>query len=148
MPHQRYLYNAQTPDGVLIRRVLEFKGVSFTLGDSTPCGVHVQQPVYIDRELVLPDTRVTIEYLEEKYPYPPLLPPDPDKRAWVRLLQKRVAEMIRENRRIDLDQVRRMLKNNRFIAGDSPCIIDLYLTTNGPNDIRVLLERRLDEIAP
>ena len=42
-------------------------------------------PTLIDRELVLYDSRVIIEYIDERYPYPPLMPVSPVDRAKVRL---------------------------------------------------------------
>tara|TARA_Y100000588_G_scaffold85499_1_gene90726 strand:+ start:189 stop:746 length:558 start_codon:yes stop_codon:yes gene_type:complete len=42
-------------------------------------------PTLIDRELVLYDSRVIIEYLDERYPYPPLMPVSPVDRAKIRL---------------------------------------------------------------
>lgn len=47
-------------------------------------------PVLVDRELVLYDSRIIMEYLEERYPHPPLLPPYPFERAQLRLLMYRV----------------------------------------------------------
>ena len=42
-------------------------------------------PVLEDGELVLPESAVILEYLEERYPEPPLLPADAAERALVRL---------------------------------------------------------------
>ena len=42
-------------------------------------------PTLIDRELVLYDSRVIIEYIDERYPYPPLMPVSPVDRAKIRL---------------------------------------------------------------
>ncbi len=42
-------------------------------------------PTLIDRELVLYDSRVIIEYIDERYPYPPLMPVSPVDRARIRL---------------------------------------------------------------
>lgn len=42
-------------------------------------------PTLVDRELVLYDSRVIIEYLDERFPHPPLLPQDPADRARFRL---------------------------------------------------------------
>ena len=38
-------------------------------------------PTLVDRDLVLYDSRVIIEYLDERFPHPPLMPVDPVTRA-------------------------------------------------------------------
>ncbi len=43
-------------------------------------------PVLVDRDVVLYDSRVIMEYLDERYPHPPLLPVDPVARAKIRLM--------------------------------------------------------------
>jgi glutathione S-transferase len=42
-------------------------------------------PVLEEDGFVLPESRVILEYLEERHPEPPLLPPNPAERALVRL---------------------------------------------------------------
>ena len=42
-------------------------------------------PTLTDRELVIYDSRVIIEYLDERYPHPPLMPVSPVDRAKIRL---------------------------------------------------------------
>jgi RNA polymerase-associated protein len=44
-----------------------------------------QYPTLVDRELILQNSRVIIEYLDERFPHPPLLPVDPISRAKFRL---------------------------------------------------------------
>ena len=43
-------------------------------------------PVIEDDAWILPESPVILEYLEERYPEPPLLPPDPADRALARVL--------------------------------------------------------------
>ena len=47
-------------------------------------------PTLVDRELVLYDSRVIIEYLDERFPHPPLMPIDPTTRAQFRVALYRV----------------------------------------------------------
>lgn len=47
-------------------------------------------PTLVDRDLVLYDSRVIIEYLDERFPYPPLMPVDPVARAQFRLALFRI----------------------------------------------------------
>ena len=49
-----------------------------------------QLPTLVDRDLVLYDARVIIDYLDERYPHPPLMPMDPVSRARVRLTLHRI----------------------------------------------------------
>ena len=44
-----------------------------------------EYPSLVDRELILQNSRVIIEYLDERFPHPPLLPVDPISRAKFRL---------------------------------------------------------------
>src|SRR5271155_5123328 len=47
-------------------------------------------PTLVDRDLVLYDSRVIIEYLDERFPHPPLMPIDPVTRAQFRVALYRV----------------------------------------------------------
>ena len=42
-----------------------------------------QLPILVDRDLNLSDTGVIMEYLDERFPHPPLLPVYPVSRVWV-----------------------------------------------------------------
>jgi RNA polymerase-associated protein len=47
-------------------------------------------PTLVDRDLVLYDSRVIIEYLDERFPHPPLMPIDPVARAQFRVALFRI----------------------------------------------------------
>jgi RNA polymerase-associated protein len=47
-------------------------------------------PTLVDRDLVLYDSRVIMEYLDERFPHPPLMPVDPVMRAQFRLALFRI----------------------------------------------------------
>jgi len=47
-------------------------------------------PTLVDRDLALYDSRVIIEYLDERFPHPPLMPVDPVTRAQFRLALFRI----------------------------------------------------------
>jgi RNA polymerase-associated protein len=49
-----------------------------------------QAPTLVDRDLVLYDAGVINDYLDERYPHPPLMPVDPVSRAQLRLVHYRV----------------------------------------------------------
>lgn len=47
-------------------------------------------PTLVERDLVLYDSRIILEYLDERYPHPPLMPIDPITRARFRLAIYRI----------------------------------------------------------
>ena len=47
-------------------------------------------PTLIDRDLTLFDTAVVCEYIDERYPHPPLMPIDPQSRARLRVAAVRI----------------------------------------------------------
>lgn len=47
-------------------------------------------PTLVDRDLILYDSRLIMEYLNERYPHPPLMPIDPVSRARTRLMLYRI----------------------------------------------------------
>jgi RNA polymerase-associated protein len=47
-------------------------------------------PTLVDRDLVLYDSQVIMEYLDERFPHPPLMPVDPVSRARSRLMLYRI----------------------------------------------------------
>jgi len=47
-------------------------------------------PTLVDRELVLYESKVIMEYLDERFPHPPLMPVDPVSRARTRLAMHRI----------------------------------------------------------
>lgn len=47
-------------------------------------------PTLVDRELVLYDSWIIVEYLDERFPHPPLMPIDPITRAQFRLTMYRI----------------------------------------------------------
>ncbi len=55
--------------------------------DANPYGA---VPTLVDRDLVLYESQIIMEYLDERFPHPPLLPVDPVARANARLFMYRV----------------------------------------------------------
>ncbi|MGE4658164.1 MAG: glutathione S-transferase N-terminal domain-containing protein [Gammaproteobacteria bacterium] len=100
-------------------------------------------PTLVDRDLVLYDSRVIIEYLDERFPHPPLMPVDPVTRAHFRLVLFRIerdwyplAEKIVEaGDRKSSNRARKELKESilssvgvfaakRFFLGDEFSLVD------------------------
>jgi stringent starvation protein A len=81
------------------RLVLAAKGVSYDRvevdltrppADLVDLNPYATVPTLVDRDLVLYDTAVVCEYLDERYPHPPLMPIDPLSRARLRLAGVRI----------------------------------------------------------
>ncbi len=47
-------------------------------------------PTLVDRDLVLYDSMIIMEYLDERFPHPPLMPVDPVSRARTRMMLHRI----------------------------------------------------------
>jgi stringent starvation protein A len=47
-------------------------------------------PTLVDRDLTIYESRIIMEYLDERFPHPPLMPADPVARANIRLYLHRV----------------------------------------------------------
>lgn len=60
------------------------------IGQHNPYG---EMPTLLDRGISFYDTRVVLEYLDERFPHPPLMPADPITRAKTRLM---IARLIRD----------------------------------------------------
>jgi RNA polymerase-associated protein len=82
-----------------VRLVLAAKGVSYDLIQVDPArppqdlidlNPYKTLPTLVDRDLTLYDTSVVCEYLDERYPHPPLMPIDPLSRARLRLASVRI----------------------------------------------------------
>lgn len=94
------LYTDTTdPIGHCVRIVLAEKDINveinFVEGDDRPEGLADLNPYHsiltlIDRELVLYNEQIIMEYLDERFPHPPLMPVDPVSRANNRQLRYRV----------------------------------------------------------
>lgn len=76
-------------------------------------------PTLVDRELVLYDHQIILEYLDERFPHPPLMPVDPMKRAINRQLRYRItrdfyamAEELKSDNEIAAASARKSLRNN------------------------------------
>jgi RNA polymerase-associated protein len=82
-----------------VRIVLAEKGVSVDIIDVDPknkpeelaeLNPYNNLPTLVDRELSLYETKVMMEYLDERFPHPPLLPVYPVARAQSRLWMHRI----------------------------------------------------------
>ena len=81
------------------RLVLAAKGVTYERvlvdparppQDLIDLNPYASTPTLIDRDLTLFDTAVVCEYIDERYPHPPLMPIDPQSRARLRVATVRI----------------------------------------------------------
>jgi stringent starvation protein A len=82
-----------------VRIVLAEKGVAFEvinaqlperLEDLREINPYASIPTLVDRDLVLYDSNIIMEYLDERFPHPPLMPVYPVARARTRLMIHRI----------------------------------------------------------
>ncbi|WP_246628589.1 glutathione S-transferase N-terminal domain-containing protein [Methylomagnum ishizawai] len=82
-----------------VRFVLSEKAIAadieYLQGDATPRDLLEANPLgntptLVDRDLVLSDSRIIMEYLDERFPHPPLQAMDPVARARARMTVRRI----------------------------------------------------------
>ncbi|MEO8394869.1 MAG: glutathione S-transferase C-terminal domain-containing protein [Chloroflexota bacterium] len=91
--------DASDPIGHAVRIVLAEKDinveVNFVTHETRPEDLNDLNPYHglltlIDRDLVIYDPQIMMEYLDERYPHPPLMPVDPVSRANNRQIRYRI----------------------------------------------------------
>jgi len=91
--------DATCPKSHRVRMVLAEKGITVEIVNIDPDNLpedlidlnpYQSVPTLVDRELVLYDPQVVTEYLDERFPHPPLMPVDPVSRARSRLALFRI----------------------------------------------------------
>jgi len=91
--------DASCPQSHRVRMVLAEKGITVEIVNIDPDNLpedlidlnpYQSVPTLMDRELVLYDPQVIVEYLDERFPHPPLMPVDPVSRARSRLALHRI----------------------------------------------------------
>jgi glutathione S-transferase len=111
------LYSTSTsPNSIPVRIAVRFKQIDVAF-EEPPGGLgstkfHAINPVgtipclVLDDGFVMPESVAIIDYLDEVFPQPPLMPADPRMRAEVRVLQ-RIAELGILNQGIELQRLLR-----------------------------------------
>jgi RNA polymerase-associated protein len=123
-----------------VRIVLAEKGVSVEIinvdpGRLPPKLVEVNPyggvPTLVDRDLALYESTVVMEYLDERYPHPPLLPVYPVARANSRLLIHRIqrdwcalVDLILDPRSKEVARVQARKELRESLTGVSPLFAD------------------------
>ena len=142
------LYTAERcPYAARVRIVLAEKGLDYDAVeidlDDRPAWIYEKNPlgrvpVYEeDGGLVLPESRVIMEYLEERYPEPPLWPADPAERAlgrlWLERFDDRLGHAYYAARRGDgreqldarLAELERVLEAQPYLTGREYGLADI-----------------------
>lgn len=139
------------PFGQQIRFTLAEKGVDYEyvpltagewpefLADINPNG---NGPTLIDRDVALYDPCIVLEYLDERYPHPALMPASPADRARLRLmlsqlcqnwqplivqLQGRSASKARRTLQEDITVMAPLLAGSEFAYGQQLSLLDCFL---------------------
>ncbi|MFD2190196.1 glutathione S-transferase N-terminal domain-containing protein [Pistricoccus aurantiacus] len=122
-----------------VRIVLAEKGVAVDIVDVSE-GNHPQEledlnpynsvPTLLDRDLVLYESKVMMEYLDERFPHPPLLPVYPVARAQSRLWMHRIErewcpmiERIQSGSKKEAEKGRKELRES--LVGIAPIFEDM-----------------------
>lgn len=117
------------PSSHRARIVLAEKGIEIEIIDVVPgrypedlldLNPYHSLPTLVDRDLVLYDSRVIIEYLDERFPHPPLMPVDPIQRAQFRLALYRIErDWYGQAQLIEEDHDRKHAARNRKVLRDA-----------------------------
>jgi RNA polymerase-associated protein len=93
--------SSSCPQSHRVRMVLAEKGITVEIidvdsnqkpEDLIDLNPYNTVPTLVDRELVLYDPHTIMEYLDERFPHPPLMPVDPVSRARARLALYRIEQ--------------------------------------------------------
>ena len=149
------LYSGTTdPFSHRCRIVLFEKGMDFEVIDvdlyNKPEDIAVinpynRVPVLVDRDLILYESNIINEYIDERFPHPQLMPPDPIMRARARQLlhtfehelfshiealeknQKGTVEKSRAHVRDQLVQLAPIFAKQKFMLGDEFSMLDVAI---------------------
>ncbi|MFC4298806.1 MAG: glutathione S-transferase N-terminal domain-containing protein [Castellaniella sp.] len=150
------LYSGTTcPFSQRCRFVLFEKGMDFEIRDidlyNKPEDIAVmnpygQVPILVERDLVLYESNIINEYIDERFPHPQLMPADPIMRARTRLFlynfekelfvhvstlenrgitDEKVRDVARANIRDRLAQLAPLLVKNKFMLGEEFSMLDV-----------------------
>jgi len=157
-PDMMVLYSGTTcPFSQRCRFVLFEKGMDFEIRDidlyNKPEDISVmnpygQVPILVERDLVLYESNIINEYIDERFPHPQLMPADPVMRARTRLFlynfekelfvhvsvledrsntDTRAQETARQNIRDRLAQLAPMLIKSKYMLGEEFSMLDVSI---------------------
>lgn len=98
---------------------------------------HTRFPIVIDNGICLDNLAIILEYIDERYPHPPVMPIDPGTRAQSRLLIQRIHEKWnellnneKENENAihqELNTLNIILQDQKYLLGNCFSIADIFL---------------------
>lgn len=149
------LYSGTTcPYSHRCRIVLYEKGMDFDVidvdmmsrvDDIAVVNPYGKVPVLVERDLILYEANIINEYIDERFPHPQLMPPDPVMRARARLFLHRFeqelyghieaiergavksADKARTVVRDNLTQIAQILTKQKFLLGDEFSMLDVAI---------------------
>ena len=138
-----------------VRFVLAEKGINVDIvdvdlnasaaADLAELNPYNETPTLVDRDLLLHDATVINDYLDERYPHPPLMPVDPVSRARLKLVHYRIlrdwyplaheiedsttrkAEKPRKQLKESIIAANELFKQGTYVLGDELSLIDCTL---------------------
>ncbi len=134
---------------VLFEKGMDFEVIDVDLmnksEDVAAINPYGKVPVLVERELVLYEANIINEYIDERFPHPQLMPPDPVMRGRARLFLHRFeheiysqveiiehgvvksADKARVVIRDNLTQLAQILSNQKFLLGDEFSMLDVAI---------------------
>lgn len=146
--------DATDPSSHAVRFVLAEKAINVEIlnvqGDDKPEDLLELNPyntilTLVDRELVLYEAQIIMEYLDERFPHPPLMPVDPVARAHNRLFRYRIKRDIyplvddlesgqserttpaRKSLKDHLTAIAPLFSQKKYFMSDEYSLVDCYL---------------------
>jgi RNA polymerase-associated protein len=134
---------------VLFEKGMDFEVIDVDLmnksEDVAAINPYGKVPVLVERDLVLYEANIINEYIDERFPHPQLMPPDPVMRGRARLFLHRFeqeiysqvetiehgvaksADKARAVIRDNLTQLAQILSNQKFLLGDEFSMLDVAI---------------------
>jgi RNA polymerase-associated protein len=134
---------------VLFEKGMDFEVIDVDLmnksEDVAAINPYGKVPVLVERDLVLYEANIINEYIDERFPHPQLMPPDPVMRGRARLFLHRfeqeiysqieviehgvpkAADKARAIIRDNLTQLAQILVNQKFLLGDEFSMLDVAI---------------------
>jgi len=121
---------------------VDLHGKPEEIASITPTG---KMPVLVERDLILTESNIINEYIDERFPHPQLMPPDPVMRARARLVlfnfendlfthvntlehtQSKAADKARQEIRDSLSQLTPILTKQKYLMNDEFSMLDVAI---------------------